>query len=86
MRFQSLKFDDRKGPSSFGQTRDKLWEENGQRIPKSDKLIVGDLNDFHNAAFDFTFEDVMMYDLQNIHDDLQIQNRPLIHQNFENMR
>ena len=49
-------------------------------------MIVGDLNDFHNAAFDFTFEDVMMYDLQNIHDDLQIQNRPLIHQNFENMR
>ena len=56
------------------------------RSLKSDKLIVGDLNDFHNAAFDFTFEDVMMYDLQNIHDDLQIQSRPLIHQNFENMR
>ena len=40
-------------------------------------------NDFHNSDFDITFEDVMMFDLQNIHDDFQT--KPLIHQDFENM-
>ena len=55
------------------------------RSLKSDKLIIDDLsNDFHNSNFDITFEDVMMFDLQNIHDDSQT--KPLIHQDFENMR
>ena len=54
------------------------------RSQKSDKLIIEDIGDFHNSDFDITFEDVMMFDLQNIHDDFQT--KPLIHQNFENMR
>ena len=55
------------------------------RSLKSDKLIIDDLrNDFHNSNFDITFEDVMMFDLQNIHDDSQT--KPLVHQDFENMR
>lgn len=54
---------------------------------KSDKLIIDDFcGDFHNSDFGNTFEDVMMYDLQNIHDDFQNQTKPLIHQDFENMR
>ena len=56
------------------------------RSQKSDKLIIEVIGDFHNSDFDMTFEDVMMFDLQNIHDDLTIQTKPLIHQNFENMR
>ena len=49
-------------------------------------MVIDDFsNDVHNSNFDFTFEDVMMFDLQ-IHDDLTIQTKPLIHEDFENMR
>ena len=55
------------------------------RSLKSEKIIIDDFsNDFHNSDFDITFEDVMMFDLQNIHDNFQT--KPLIHQDFENMR
>ena len=66
------------------QTYKGLMELTVSRSLESDKLIIGDSsNDFHNSDFDITFEDVMMFDLQNIHDDFQT--KPLIHRDFENM-
>ena len=57
----------------------------GQLIrKKSHAIIIGDF--CHSSDFDFTFQDVMMFDLQNIHDDYPIQIHPLIHQDFDNLR
>ena len=57
----------------------------GQLIrKKSHEIIIGDF--CHSSDFDFTFQDVMMFDLQNIHDDYPIQIHPLIHQDFDNLR
>ena len=45
------------------------------------------INDFyHSSDFDFTFDDVMNFDLQNIHEDFPTQIHPLIHHDFDNMR
>ena len=60
----------------------------GRSVDPSNREIaaIGDFGDFHNSDFDFTFEDVMMFELQNIHDDFPIPIQPLMHQDFENMR
>ena len=62
------------------------WRDRSVDPSNREIVAIGDFGDFHNSAFDFIFEDVMMFELQNIHDDFPIQIQPLMHQDFENMR
>ena len=63
--------------------KDPRWTEWSVDPWNREKAVIGDFGDFHNPDFDFTFEDVMMFELQNIQDDFPIQ---IQHQDFENMR
>ena len=62
------------------------WTDRSVDPSNREIAAIGGFGDFHNSDFDFTFEDVMMFELQNIHDDFPIQIQPLMHQDFENMR
>ena len=64
----------------------KGWTDRSVDPSNREIAAIGGFGDFHNSDFDFTFEDVMMFELQNIHDDFPMQIQPLMHQDFENMR
>ena len=69
-----------------GHKQVQILQERSVDPSKREKTVIGDIGDFHNSDFHFTFEDMMMFDLQNLHDDFQIQIQPLTHQHFDNMR